>query len=33
VPEALARCLQDTLFFAYRIHYLCFAKLSERHVR
>jgi DNA-binding winged helix-turn-helix (wHTH) protein/tetratricopeptide (TPR) repeat protein len=31
VPEALARCLQDTLFFAYEFHYFSFAKPRQRH--
>jgi DNA-binding winged helix-turn-helix (wHTH) protein len=30
MPGALARCLQDTLFFAYEILYFCFATLDAR---
>jgi DNA-binding winged helix-turn-helix (wHTH) protein/tetratricopeptide (TPR) repeat protein len=30
MPEAPARCLQDTLFFAYEILHFCFAKLRAR---
>jgi hypothetical protein len=32
MPEALARCLQDTLFFAYEILYFRFAKLRQRRI-